>query len=296
LTEADPTPALPGGRRYCLIIYGLAGDAEHRALFAETLERLYGGLITHHGFAAENIHVLWSDEPAEDDGAAVRASRGVSTRETIMSTVDSLRQAITGEDTLWVFVIGHTHYDGRYCSLNIDGDDLQQLEFGRLFEDLPAREQVFFITTPASGFYLKPLSAPARIVISATEPDLEVNETFFPHKLAIALAEPPSVEQLDMDRDGQLTMLDVYLFTARETAQEYLIGQLLATEHALIDDTGDGRGTEVQIDFLTEEQGGRLRAGGDLPLITKGDGARARQIILNYQSLPATAPAEEAAP
>jgi hypothetical protein len=287
--QADPGATGSGFRR-ALIVCGLPGDEEHRKLFAETVELLYSGLVDHHGFAAGEVRVLWGDEASESDGPAVRSSRGPTTRETITAAAQELRDALTPDDALWVFVLGHAHYDGRYVWLNISGPDIQQLEFGKLFEGLPAREQVFFITTSCSGFYLKPLARPGRIVIAATEPDLEVNETLFPHKLAIALGSPPPYEELEFDKDGRLTLLDVYLWTTRQVAQEYVTGELLATEHAQLDDNGDGRGAEIQIDYLPEELGGRLKAGQE-PARPKADGEKAIEIVLSWPVAGADSPA-----
>jgi hypothetical protein len=128
-------------------------------------------------------------------------------------------------------------------------------------------------------------------VIVATEPDLEVNETLFPHKLAMALAEPPPILDFDVDGDGLPTLLDAYLVAARETAKEYATGELLSTEHAMLDDNGDGRGTEVQIDYLPEELGGRMRPGRGQPKPRSGDGARARTVVL--PAPPEAKPVEE---
>lgn len=286
LAQEPAPPAQSEGVRRALIICGLAGDAEHRALFAETAELLVSGLTTHHGFAAENVELYWGDEPIEKDGPAVRASRGVTTRESLAAAAEALQASLGPDDALWVFVLGHSHYDGRHSWLNISGSDISHLEFGRLFEGLRCREQVFAITTSASGFYLKTLAAAGRIVMTATEPDLEVNETLFPHHLAKALGSPPPYLELDVDRDGRLTLLDVYLWTARETAQEYVAGMLLATEHSLIDDSGDGRGTELQINYLAEEQGGRRRPADDWPAPPTGDGALARKVLLAYPPQP----------
>jgi hypothetical protein len=287
----EAPPSQPAGVRRALILCGLAGDPPHRKQFADSIELLYGGLTTHHGFAAENVGLLWGDEPQEMDGPAVKSSGGVLSRETLDAAVQDLNGKLQPEDTLWLFVFGHAHYDGRNSWLNIAGDDIHQTDFGKLLAGLKCREQVFFITTAASGFYAKPLAASGRIVITATEPDLEVNETIFPHKLCRALgATPPSYGELDVDRDWRLSLLDVFLHAARETASEYATGMLLATEHALLDDNGDGRGTELQINYLSEELGGRLRAGQDWPAPPKGDGALARRILLAHPPSPPVPP------
>jgi hypothetical protein len=291
-SEAPPagagTPAelaAPGVRR-ALIVCGLAGDVDHRKLFAETVEKLCTGLTTHHNFARENVAILWGDQPTEKDGPALAAARGLATRDALTEAAKALKQTLQQDDTLWVFVLGHAHYDGRYSWLNLPGPDLHQIEFGGLFADVRCREQVFFMTTAASGFFIKPLAQPGRIVISATEPDREVNETMFPHKLALALAEPPPFLEFDMDLDGRLTLLDAYLWSARETAAAYLSDMLLATEHAQLDDNGDGRGTELQAQFLTEELGGKRKSGRDAPLIQTGDGAATRRVPLAYPPAP----------
>ncbi|HVA49227.1 MAG TPA: hypothetical protein VNH11_22880 [Pirellulales bacterium] len=278
--EAGETePLTAGPLRHALIVCGLPGDAEHRELFAETIEKLYAGLTTRLGFAPDNVLVLFSDETTDQDGPALRASRGPATREKLTETAAEIQAALKPDDALWVFVLGHSHFDGRYSSLNLPGPDVNQVEFGKLFAPVACRELVFFITTPASGFFVKPLSAAGRVVIAATEADAEVNETIFPQKLATALAGPPAMPEFDVDGDGRATLFDAYLWSARETAQDYAGGELLATEHSLLDDNGDGRGSEVQMDYLSEELGGRLRAGRK-PAPRAGDGARARSIDL----------------
>lgn len=282
-TAADG-PAVNGTRR-ALVICGLPGDADHRKLFGDSLALFYGGLAGH-GFLAENVHVLWADEPAEKDGPGIKASRGISSRENIAKTAAELQATTQPADVLWVIVLGHAHYDGRYSWLNIPGDDIHQLDFGRLFEGIRCREQVFFITTSVSGYYLKPLAMPGRIVITATEADLEVNETLYPHKLARALSGAVSYGEMEMDRDGNLSLLDLYLWVAKDTAQEYLSGTLISTEHALIDDNGDGRGSEIQIDYLSEELGGRLRATEEPPSRPRLDGLLARRIPLDFPPSP----------
>ena len=278
------------GTRRALIVCGLAGDADHRKLFAESLEKIYTGLTSSHGFLPQNVIVVWGDAPAETDGPAVKSSRGPATRELLAEVVTELQQALQPQDGLWLFVLGHAHYDGRYSWLNLPGPDIQHIELGKLLAGIRAREQVFFLTTAASGFFIKPLAQPGRIVIAATEPDLEVNETVFPHKLATALSSPPMYSEFDLDRDGRMTLLDLYLWTARSVAEDYSTAELLATEHAQLDDNADGRGSELQAAFLPEELGGRLPAGKDPPLVVSGEGALARSIWMPFPLAPPVPP------
>ena len=158
------------------------------------------------------------------------------------------------------------------------------MDFAKLFADLKAREQVFCMTTPTSGYYIKPLAAKGRVVISATETDWETNETEFPHELARVWSSPPEAKEFDIDQDGTITLFDLYVTVARNLAQSYLERELLATEHPLLEDNGDGRGTEVQIDFLTEEQGGRAKPKkpSTSPMNSTGDGRVSKSIVLAF--------------
>lgn len=254
---AEKAPEQEAGVRRALILCGLPGDKEHRALFAQSVEQLYSGLTKHQGFDTRNVLVLWPDKPTESDGPAVRSTAGVAAREAIEKTLASLREQLQPDDSFWLIVIGHTHYDGRYSWLNLPGPDIHHVDFGKLFSRVTCREQVFWITTPASGYYLEPLARPGRVVITATEADLEVNETILHQALAKLIGSPPPWKDFDADQDGVASALDLYLLVAREVAQTYRSADLLATEHAMLDDNGDGKGTEIQLDYLPQELGGR---------------------------------------
>jgi hypothetical protein len=269
------------GTKRALIFCGLPGDKAHRKPFAETVEKMRATLVAKYGFAAPNVHVQFGGPAAEGEGPVLSGVLGQSTREEIESEAAELRKVLKPEDTLWVIVMGHSYFDGKHSHFNIPGPDINEQEFGKLFAGLPAREQVFFITIPTSGYYIKPLSAKGRVVVSATEADLEVNETIYPMALAEVLANPPAAAEFDADHDGQLTLFDLYIAVARSVVERYIKDEFLPTEHALLDDNGDGRGTELQIDYLTEAQGGRAKEGTlPRPLRETADGALSVRIPL----------------
>ncbi len=115
-SSGDPIPAAAGTRR-ALIVCGLTGDDEHRNRFAATVERLYKALTERYGFSASEVLVRFGVENQPGDGPALAGSRGLSNREGIAADVAELRRRLTPEDTLWVIVLGHGHYDGRHSHL-----------------------------------------------------------------------------------------------------------------------------------------------------------------------------------
>ena len=149
------------------------------------------------------------------------------------------------------------------------------------------------ITSSASGFFLKPLSTPGRVAISATEADQEVNETLFPHALVEVLSAPPP--EADRDKDGALSVFELYLAVVADVTRRYVEDELIPTEHAQLDDNGDGRGSELQRAFLPPESGGEAevaKANGKMKarekvepkLGPKDDGALASKIRLDRPS------------
>jgi hypothetical protein len=252
--EPPPIPSAASGTRRALIICGLPGDDEHRVLYAGAVEKMSRALVDRCGFAATDVWVRFGTEPADGDGPALKGSRGLSTRENVEADTEAIRKVSTADDGVWVIVLGHGHLDGRRSHLNLPGPDLSDQAFGRLFEGIKGKEQVFLITTSASGFFLRPLAGPGRIAISATEADQEVNETLFPIALADTLAAPPP--EADRDKDGALSVFELYLAIVADVTRRYVEDELIPTEHAQLDDNGDGRGTELQRAFLPPESGG----------------------------------------
>jgi hypothetical protein len=194
--------AAPELKGQALILMGLPGDEEHERLFADTARRWSHWLTGPLGFKAADVRVL--------SGGAARGgvSQGPATRKTIEKEAARLRQSLRPGDRLWVFFLGHANFDGEHTWFHLPGPDLREDEVGKLFAGLPCREQVFWLTTSESGRFVRSLSAKGRIVIAATRASNEDNETEFPQALSAVVARP--LESLDADRDGKLSVLELY--------------------------------------------------------------------------------------
>jgi hypothetical protein len=276
--SADPADkaAAPPRQRHALIICGHPGDAAHTKAFAETVGKIGDGLARTVGIPAERQRVLFgADQPKDPAGAT-----GPATREAVAAAVAEVKKAVGPEDGLWVICLGHGHHDGRQAWWNLPGPDLGAAEFGKLFADLNCREQVFVMTFSLSGYFVAPLARRDRVVIAATEADAEPNETTFPTVFAQFLVSGLKPDEHDVDKDGKLTLFDLYVTVAKEIAQNYASNEQLATEHAQLDDDGDGVGHELQNAYLPEEQGG-TPPGKKSNKRPHRDGVRAAQILLS---------------
>ncbi len=259
---------VPDITRHVLIVCGHPGDDEHRTAFLKSVDAIATAFRDRWGVLPENVRILFGAEGGEHPAAD---------RDALAAEAARLVETAKPDEAAWVVVLGHAYFDGKNAWLNLPGDDVEQAGFAEMFDGLAAREQVFLLTFPVSGFYAKPLSRPGRVIVTATEPDREINETLFPAALAETLSTPP--DDFDADGDGRRTLLDLYVAVARETANRYAADKAIPTEHARLDDDGDGRGTELQLDYLPPEQGGRFK--GTPPATrTAGDGVRSAEIPL----------------
>jgi hypothetical protein len=80
------------------------------------------------------------------------------------------------------------------------------------------------------------------VVITATRSGFEQNYARFGAQLAAALDDPAA----DLDADGQASLLELFLTASARVREWYAAGGRLATEHALLDDDGDGKGTPAE--------------------------------------------------
>jgi len=183
-----------------------------------------------------------------------------------------------GDAPLWLVLIGHGTFDGRTARFNLRGPDLTTDDLVEWLR--PMQRSVAMIDASSSSApFLQALSAPGRVIVTATKSGFEQNYTRFGRYLAEAIAEP----RADLDKDGQTSLLEAFLTASYHTQAFYQAEGRLATEHALLDDNGDGLGTPA--DWF---RGIRpvQKATDDASL----DGYRAHQLHLLYSDTEAAMP------
>jgi hypothetical protein len=219
---------------------------------------------------------LW--EKACLQGSAAVSSIGLSTNSE-KSDLDllhlQLAQTPTNDFTpLWVVLIGHGTFDGKEARFNLRGPDLSATQLAEWVKPF-CRPLVIINTASASAPFLNKLSGTNRIIITATRSGNEQNFTRFGLCQAQAIVDPKS----DLDGDGHTSLLEAFLSASARVAEWYKTEGRLATEHALIDDNGDGLGTPP--DWFRGVRAVKKPAQGS------ADGLRAQQIqlVLNTAEL-----------
>jgi hypothetical protein len=165
-------------------------------------------------------------------------------------------------------LIGHGTFDGREAKFNLRGTDIAAAELAEWLK--PFRRPLAIIDTSSSSApFLAKLSGPNRVIVTSTRSGYEQNFARFGKYFTEAVGDPAS----DLDKDGQVSLLEAFLCGARKTAEFYKTEQRLATEHALLDDNGDGMGTPAEW-FRGVRATKQAKDGASL------DGTRAHQLHL----------------
>lgn len=216
--------------KYAVIINGASGEPEYAKQFEQWTTQLSSVLSDRYGFDSKQIRVL-TEKPA--DATTARA-----TAEGVKSTFTALKSQLDANNILFLFLIGHGSFDGKESKFNLVGPDLSATEYNAMLSSLQTRRVVVFNMSSASGEFIKSLAAKGRIVITATRSGQETNATRFAGFFIAAL----KATDADTDQDGHTSVLEAFVYANRLTEDFYKRAGRLASEHALIDDNGDGVG------------------------------------------------------
>lgn len=264
-------PAADPARRWAVIFQGLPGDAEHARKFQTVTDELQTWLTESLEFPEEQVLRL------PETSAADAEQTPALTADLIRTTLDSLAAKLQPEDALWIFTVGHGSHDGKRAWFHVAGRDPSDVDFAGWMSGVRCREQVLWLTHSSSGWMVKPLSRPGRIIIAATAADDEPNETEFPHALvSITRKSPP---ELDRSGDGALSIAEFYTAVVAEVERRYKKDNRLATEHAQLDDNGDGQGSEAVDEPMAAEPAAakKPKRDGDLSRATPVPDCRLRR-------------------
>ena len=237
---------------HALIVVGLGGNADYRDRFHNQAVALREAFISKYGMLTE--HVTYLGERPE---SAPEIVTDKSTRDNVLSYLSTIAQQMGSSDRLLVILIGHGTSDQAEARFNITGPDLAPSDLQMALTGFPTQTLALVHTGSASGGFLEPLSGPNRIIITATRTQRERNATEF----AQFFVEAITGESADLDKDERVSLLEAYQYAREEVIRFYEDENEILTEHAVLDDNGDGTGSE---EVGLNEPDGSLAAGFQL--------------------------------
>ncbi len=234
LASAAPDETGAQSRTYTLIVVGIGGTAQFRESFHAEASQIYDALTTEHGLSKDDVIYLGETVETAPDMISDR-----STRANVLKVLGEIAQKAGPTDRLLVVLIGHGTDQGGEAQLNVPGPDLTPTDFQLAGMAFPSQALALVHTGSASGGWVQPLAGPNRIIITATRSSGEQNATEFGQFFAEAL----SGQGADLDHDERVSLLEAFLYAKQEVERYYQEQNELLTEHAVLDDNGDGRGS-----------------------------------------------------
>lgn len=203
-----------------LIIQGASGDDAYTETFEATVST-WSKLASKAEMDVSHIHDFASKQ---------------SPRERIQNwLVENLTNRL---DPLWIVFVGHGSFASDGAKLNLIGPDISAQELESWLHPMD-RPLVFIHGGSASAPFLNALSGPNRILITATRSGTEQNYARFGAYFAEAMVG----ERSDIDLDGRVSLLEAFVTASANVETFYQEAGRLTSEHALIDDNGDAKGT-----------------------------------------------------
>ena len=256
-------PPAFAAQHHLLIVTGIGGLDEYRERFVAQAERLYRAALDA-AIDADNIVVLSAEAVA-----AVPAPHRLSDRAGIEAALGEIGARAGADDIVFVALIGHGNPRGEGSVFNIPGPDISGDDLDEMLAGLAVDSLVVVNTASASGPFVEALSAESRVVITATSSAREYHAASFGEHFVAALAGTAA----DRDKDERISMLEAFDYARREVRRAFETNKRLLTEHALLDQNGDGVGSLDAGEF-------------------DSDGGLASRIFLQQAKLPAAGAAE----
>ncbi len=206
---------------YFVTVAGLGGEPDFETRFSDW---------------AKDLDKIYRAEP----GAKVETLYGAdATKANVEAKLRTLAST-KPDDQVVITLIGHGTFDDREYKLALPGPDLSATELSTLLDKIPARQLIVDMTT-SSGGAIPILEKPKRVIIAATKTGTEKSSVvIFPRYWIEALKDPAT----DADKNDTITALEAFRYAQTKVAKFFETQNRLATEHAVIEDTGKGDGVK----------------------------------------------------
>lgn len=222
-----PNRAIHAQRTHVLVVAGLSGAPQFRQSFGEAVKAVRTAAKERWRVSDSSLIVL------TEDSLPTALSEGRSTREAVSEAFVRLSKRVQPGDVLLVLLLGHGSGEGPGSKVNLPGPDATAAEYAAWIAPFKQQQVVFVNAATGSGDFVSVLSAPGRVVISATKTAMERNESEFFRYFARAL----NGDEADSNKDGRLSVLEAFKFAQSEVVKSYERSNRMLTEHAVISDS-----------------------------------------------------------
>jgi hypothetical protein len=225
---------LPGaalaGDRYAVVLTGASGGQEYAEQYSAWRTAMVQTLRDTFGYVEDHVKVLAEDLPGP----------AKSTRDNVRAALGDVRRRAADGDVTLILLVGHGTADTDEAKFNLVGPDLSVDEWAALIRPIPGR--VVFVNGSSGSFpFLAALAGKDRVVLTANDSPAQQFDTLFPEFFIKAFED----QAADLDKNGKVSVLEAFEFASARVKDWYEQRGQLATERAMLDDTGSGTGRDA---------------------------------------------------
>ena len=217
--------------RFAVIVAGASGEEQYAKMHREWVDALVGVLKSKFAVDAANLTVL-TETPKAGELAANAAN--------VKAAMEKVAPLVKADDVLFVMLFGHGSGNGPEAKFNLVGPDLTAAEWNELLKPVAGRV-AFIDASSASIGFMKTLAAPDRVIVTATNSAAQVYHPRFGQ----AFVESLTAAEADLDKNERVSVWEAFVFASKSIDAHYKREGTLATEKAMLDDTGTGTGRDA---------------------------------------------------
>jgi len=229
---------------FYVTVAGLGGEPDYEQRFASQAQEI--DKLAHASSSDVKVTTLYGAQ---------------ATKANVQNALAQVARDAKPGDAFVLMLIGHGSFDGFDYKMNLPGPDITAIELASLLDHIQCTRQLVVNMTSASGGSRTSLEKSNRVVVTATKSGNEKNATVFARFWVEALRDPTA----DTDKNETVSALEAFNYATTKTAQFYETQKRLATEHAILEDTGQGDGERKP----SPENGEGLKA-AQFPLLRIG--------------------------
>ncbi len=232
------------GKTYVLIISGINKDTENKISRYRIITGLQSYLLNNTEVSYETLKVLTSDDVGNNNAKSSQWTN-------IQKVMSDFESVIKPEDKFIFYYTGQANVVNQQLRFNLPGQDVTQTQLGELIKKINSSSILILLDCPASGLAVKELSSKGRIIICSC-----TDEQRFSTKFGEYFVSAFSKTETDIDNDGRISILEVFIATSKNVNDWYQKEKLLVTETPVLDDNGDGKASKEPWRYMIDLKDG----------------------------------------
>jgi hypothetical protein len=232
VVAAAPASSKPD--THVLIVSGLLIDYEENMFRDLSLNSLRNYFLQTARLNKGNVTVL-----VDENSAARLPADPCSTASQLFAVAAELSNRVKADDRFIFYYLGQANIVQDTLRLNLPGKDITHEQLADALRPIRGASRLIILDCPGAGLAIRSFAGENNIVIAGARSDQPYGTRFSPYFIP-ALADPNS----DTNTDGRVSLLEAFTAVCKQLDEFYSSQDLVKIENAILEDDGDGVGSQ----------------------------------------------------